>query len=51
MKIEIEVMGEGKANGKLDDRNPKTAQLIFKELPIEGNANIYFEEVYFTIPV
>jgi hypothetical protein len=51
MEIEIEVMGKGKAIGKLDDRNPKTARLIFEELPIEGNVNIYFEEVYFTIPI
>lgn len=51
MKIEIEVVGKGKAKGKLDDRNPETAGLIFKKLPIEGKANIYFEEVYFTIPV
>ncbi len=51
MEIEIEVVGKGKAVGKLDDRNPETAKAIFEELPIEGNANIYFEEVYFTIPV
>lgn len=51
MEIEIEVVGKGKAIGKLDDRNPKTAKLVFEELPIEGNANIYFEEIYFTIPV
>jgi hypothetical protein len=50
MKIEIEVVGKGKAIGKLDDRNPETAKSIFEELPIEGNGNIYFEEVYFTIP-
>lgn len=51
MEIEIEVVGKGKAIGKLDDKNPKTAKLVFEELPIEGNANIYFEEIYFTIPV
>lgn len=51
MEIEIEVVGKGKAIGKLDDRNPETARSIFEELPIEGNGNIYFEEVYFTIPV
>jgi len=51
MKIEIEVVGKGKAIGKLDDRNKKTAEKVYKALPIEGNANIYFEEVYFTIPV
>ncbi|MGF7118819.1 cyclophilin-like fold protein [Methanobacterium oryzae] len=51
MEIEIEVVGKGKATVKLDDRNPETARSIFEELPIEGNGNIYFEEVYFTIPV
>lgn len=51
MEIEIEVIGKGKAIGKLDDRNPETALKIFESLPIEGNGNIYFEEVYFTIPV
>lgn len=51
MEIEIEVVGKGKSIGKLDDRNPETARSIFEELPIEGNGNIYFEEVYFTIPV
>jgi len=51
MEIEIEVVGKGKAVGKLDNRNPVTAEKVFKALPIEGNANIYFEEIYFTIPV
>ncbi len=51
MKIEIEVVGKGVALGKLDDRNPETAKEVYDALPIEGNANIYFEEIYFTIPV
>ena len=49
MEIEIEVVEKGKAIGKLDDRNPETARSIFEELPIEGKANIYLEEVYFDI--
>ncbi|MGZ7069120.1 MAG: cyclophilin-like fold protein [Methanobacterium sp.] len=51
MKIEIEVVEKGKSIGKLDERNPKTAQKIYESLPIEGNTNIYFEEIYFAIPV
>ena len=51
MEIEIEVVGKGKAIGKLGDRNPETAQKVYDALPIEGNTNIYFEEIYFTIPV
>lgn len=51
MEIEIEVVGKGKSTGRLDNRNKKTAEKVYKALPIEGNANIYFEEVYFTIPV
>ena len=51
MEIEIEVIGKGKAIGKLDNRNPETSKKVYDELPVEGNANTYFEEVYLTIPV
>lgn len=51
MEIIIEIVGKGKAIGKLDNRNPETALKVFNALPIEGNVNIYFEEIYFTIPV
>lgn len=50
MKIEIEVMGKGKAQAELDNRNPKTALKIYEALPIKGRANIWLEEVYFQIP-
>jgi hypothetical protein len=50
MKIEIEVIGKGKAEGVLDNRNPTTAQQIFNNLPFEGEANIWLEEVYFDAP-
>jgi hypothetical protein len=51
MEIEIEIMGKGKAIGKLDKRNPNTAQKFYDSLPVEGNVNIYFEEIYFNVPV
>ena len=51
MEIEIEVVGKGKAVGKLDERNPETARKIYEKLPVKGNANIYFEEVYFDMPL
>ncbi len=51
MIIEIEVVGKGKLMAKLDERNPKTAKKVYQSLPIEGKANVYLEEIYFTIPV
>lgn len=49
MLLEIEVVGKGKVEAELDKRNPKTAREIYKALPIEGNANVWLEEVYFQI--
>lgn len=51
MEIEIEIKGKAKVRAKLDERNPKTAQKIYEALPIEGEANIWLDEVYFQIPV
>ncbi len=51
MKMEIEVVGKGKAKAKLDVRNPETAARFYKNLPIEGKANLWLEEVYFIIPL
>ncbi|MBI5680548.1 MAG: hypothetical protein HZC47_06640 [Methanobacterium sp.] len=51
MKIEIEVVGKGKATGELDNRNPETSAKIYEQLPLEGNVNIYLEEIYFNIPI
>ncbi len=33
------------------DRNPETADAFWKSLPIQGNANVWGEEIYFRIPV
>lgn len=49
MKIKIisELIGEVIA--ELTDENPKTAQRFFNELPIEGEANLWGDEIYFSI--
>lgn len=51
MNLEIEIMGKGKALAKLDERNPETAALLYKSLPIEGKAILWLEEVYFEMPL
>ena len=51
MEIEIEVVGKGKAKAVLDDRNPITAAAIYNNLPLEGEANLWLEEVYFDVPI
>lgn len=51
MDIEIEIIGKGIATGVLDDRNPVTAEKIFNNLPFEGEANVWLEEVYFDAPI
>jgi uncharacterized protein len=51
MELIIEVTGKGKARAALDERNPKTAALIYKNLSLEGKANLWLEEVYFIIPL
>lgn len=44
MDLEIEVLGKGIARAKLDGRNPETAARLYKNLPMEGRANIWLEE-------
>ncbi len=51
MDIEIEIIGKGKVKAILDDRNPETARMIYDNLPIEGEANIWLEEIYFDVPL
>ena len=47
-KIRI-LTGELKLEAELDDS--KTAQLIWDALPIEGENNLWGNEIYFSIPV
>lgn len=51
MEIEIEVVGKGKTRAILDERNPETARMIYDNLPLEGEANLWLEEIYFDIPL
>ena len=51
MEIEIEIIGKGKVKAILDDRNPETAKTIYDNLPIEGEANIWLDEIYFDVPL
>lgn len=51
MRLSIEVQGKGTAEAVLDERNPLTANMFYKNLPMNGNANLWYEEVYFQIPV
>ena len=50
IKIVTEVTGEVTAE-ILEERNPKTAEAVWKALPVESRANRWGEEVYFSIPI
>lgn len=49
MEIEIEILGKGKINGFLDNRNPVTSRAIYESLPLEGTSQVWQDEVYFPI--
>jgi hypothetical protein len=49
--IEIEIAGKGKALAKLDERNPCIREAFFSELPMEGIASLWGEEIYFDVPL
>lgn len=46
-KLRIVIDGVGEAIGILDERNPRTADEIWRNLPIEGRTELWYEEVYF----
>ncbi|NLX40133.1 MAG: hypothetical protein GXY73_11635 [Methanothrix sp.] len=48
--IEITVEGKGSARAEIDDRNPRTAAEIIGRLPLEARAQLWGEEVYFSLP-
>ncbi len=35
----------------LAEENPKTAEAVWKALPIKGNANLWGDDIYFSTPV
>jgi hypothetical protein len=49
--IEIEVVGKGKARAELDSRNPATVEAFCRILPLEAQASLWGEEVYFNLPL
>ncbi len=51
MKIKIVSESIGEVVAELTDENPKTAQRFFDALPIQGKANLWGDEIYFSIPV
>jgi len=50
IKIITEAAGEVSAE-LMEDKNPKTAQAIWNNLPIEARANTWGDEIYFSTPV
>lgn len=55
MEGDKKILISGDSFGELEavilDKSPKTAQAVMDALPFEGTANVWGEEIYFTIPV
>lgn len=51
MKIKIITPSTGQITAELTDENPETTKAFKKALPITGHANIWGDEIYFSIPV
>jgi hypothetical protein len=50
-RLKIITASAGTLTAELTDENPLTAEAIYDKLPIEGKANLWGDEIYFTIPV
>lgn len=51
MRITITTESTGPVEAEITNENPVTAKAILGALPLKGRANIWGEEIYFTIPV
>ena len=51
MRVKISTASIGTIEATLTKENPETANTIYELLPIEGSANIWGDEIYFSIPV
>ena len=50
-QIRIVTKATGTVEAALTSENPQTAERIWAALPIQGNANRWGDEIYFSIPV
>ena len=50
-KMKIITKSAGTFSAELTGENPATADVVYAKLPLEGKANVWGEEIYFTIPV
>ncbi len=51
MKIKITTSSTGSVEAVLTEENPNTTKAIYEALPITGQANLWGDEIYFSIPV
>jgi len=49
--LEIKIPGKGIALAEMDNRNPKIAEAFWQMLPIEAEACLWGEEIYFDVPL
>jgi hypothetical protein len=50
-QFQIEIAGKGIALAELDRMNPKIAEAFWQMLPIDAEACLWGEEIYFNIPL
>ncbi len=49
--MKITTSSAGAFTAEFTGENPATAEAVYSKLPVEGKANLWGDEIYFTIPV